>query len=151
MVETLKGKSSDLERYIFLMGLQQRDETLFYHVLIKHLAYTMPLVYTPVVGEACIKFSRIMRSPRGIFLSVLDLGYVDQMLSNWPEKDVRAIVFTDGERILGLGDLGCNGMGIPVGKMALYTACAGVPPQHCLPVMIDVGTDTQVSLNNCMT
>src|SRR5215471_6188366 len=139
---------SDLQKYLVLSDLQGRNETLFYAVLMSDPATYMPVVYTPTVGEACQKFAHIFRSARGMYLPISARGRLQEILGNWPEKDVRFIVVTDGERILGLGDLGAGGMGIPLGKLALYTACAGVPPQYYLPVVLDVGTNNQVLLED---
>jgi len=139
---------SDLQKYLVLSDLQARNETLFYAVLMSDPTTYMPLVYTPTVGEACQKFAHIFRSARGMYLPISARGRIREILGNWPEKGVRFIVVTDGERILGLGDLGAGGMGIPIGKLALYTACAGVPPQYCLPIVLDVGTNTQALLDD---
>ena len=144
----LARKPTALDKYIFLSELQDRNERLYYQLLTSDPAAYMPLVYTPTVGEACQHFGHIMRRPKGLYVSMRRKGRIREVLRNWPERDVRFIVVTDGERILGLGDLGVCGMGIPIGKLALYTACAGVPPQHTLPVMLDVGTNNEAFLED---
>ncbi|MEM6639063.1 MAG: NAD-dependent malic enzyme [Pseudomonadota bacterium] len=143
VMANIRRKNSDIERYIFLRQLQNRNERLFFRIVIDHIREIMPLIYTPTVGEACREFAHIFRQTQGMYITRRERGRIGAVLDNWPHKDVRVIVVTDGERILGLGDLGANGMGIPIGKLALYVACAGIHPSQCLPIMLDVGTGNE--------
>src|ERR1700756_2248279 len=144
----LGHKTTDLERYIYLVNLLDHNETLFYRTVMSDPARFLPIVYDPTIGEACLKFGHIYRQTRGMYLSMTRRGSVKEILRNWPQKDVRFICVTDGGRILGLGDLGANGAGIPIGKLQLYTACAGVPPQYLLPMYLDAGTNNEQYLHD---
>ena len=148
VLSQVESKESDLARYEYLSALHDNDETLYFKTLMSDPARFMPLVYTPTVGEACQKFDHIFSRPRGLYLPITRQDQLEEMLRNWFEEDIRVIVVTDGERILGLGDQGIGGMGIPIGKLSLYTACAGVPPKVTLPITLDVGTNNQERLND---
>jgi len=150
VMANLERLPRDIDRYVLLSSLQERNERLFYQTVIEHVDRILPLIYTPTVGQACRELSHIVREPKGFFITPDDRGQIRRILANWPAKDIRVIVVTDGQRILGLGDLGANGMGIPVGKLALYSACAGVDPQICLPVTLDVGTNNEELRNDVL-
>jgi len=148
VLQQLADKPTDLERFIYLISLLDNDETLFYRTLMSDPARFLPIVYDPTIAEVCLKFGHIYRRARGMYLSITRKGHVKEVLRNWPVKDVRVICVTDGGRILGLGDLGANGMGIPIGKLQLYTAAAGVPPDGLLPMYLDAGTNNQTCLDD---
>jgi malate dehydrogenase (oxaloacetate-decarboxylating)(NADP+) len=143
VMENFRRQANDLDRYIHLETLHDRNETLYYRVLLENIRTLTPIIYTPVVGQACSHFGHIYRRARGMYFSIADVGLFDQMIHNWPEDEVEIVVVTDGSRILGLGDLGANGMGIPIGKLALYVVGAGIYPYRTLPALLDLGTDNQ--------
>jgi malate dehydrogenase (oxaloacetate-decarboxylating)(NADP+) len=148
VLENIRRLQTPLSKYILLEALQDRNESLFFRVITDNPDEMMPIIYTPTVGLACQQFGHIYRRPRGMYITANDRGQIAHVMRNWPYRQARMIVVTDGERILGLGDLGANGMGIPIGKLSLYTACAGLHPRYCLPVMLDVGTNNQALLED---
>src|SRR5512134_3343555 len=151
VMEGFRRQPTALEKYVYMNALHDRNETLFFRLVMDNAEEMMPIIYTPTVGQACQMFGHIFQRPRGIFVSARDKGHMARVLRNWPyREEVAAICVTDGERILGLGDQGADGMGIPVGKLSLYTVCAGVRPITTLPVMLDVGTDNEALLEDAL-
>lgn len=148
VMANLRRRNEDIERYMILSSLQETNEKLYYRTIIDNIEELMPIIYTPTVGEACKEFSNIFHHPKGFYITPEDRGEILDMLDNWPEKEVKVVVVTDGQRVLGLGDLGANGMGISIGKLALYSACGGINPDHCMPVTLDVGTTNEALRND---
>ena len=147
LMNIVNSRESDIDKYLFLQSIQDTSEYLYFSLIARNIKALMPIIYTPTVGQACIMWSDLFREvPRGLYISANDIGHVRECFDNWPNKNVKVIVITDGERILGLGDLGSNGMPIPIGKLALYTACAGIPPDMCLPIQVDVGCNNENTL-----
>ncbi|HWK53314.1 MAG TPA: NAD-dependent malic enzyme [Hyphomicrobiales bacterium] len=142
-LDSIRNKPQDIDKYRFMAALQKRNEQLYFRLLIDHIEELMPIVYTPTVGQACQEYAYQFRETQGFYVSFEHRGRISELMKNWTDTDVRLIVVTDGERILGLGDLGVSGMGIPIGKLALYSACAGIDPAHCMPITLDVGTDNE--------
>ena len=147
-LKQLAQKTKDIDKYLYLSGLRNSNVHLFYRILVEHIKMIAPLIYTPTVGQACLEWSQNYVQPEGLYLSYADRGHIAEILRNWPQPNVEMTVVTDGSRILGLGDLGINGMGIPIGKLALYTGCAGIRPNTTLPLTLDLGTNNRKNLDD---